>query len=188
MRLSPSLLGFALVLAPVALAQAPPQPGQAIGPSAVFALPDGPLTLEQVQRLPPDARLMVVTPDGVAGPRNAEDVLKLLREGKEVRSLRSTQRVGCEPPEYAEIRAEQTASNEKLLKMQRRGEIIPLQHQYEQELYYRERFAMVREAKCGKTPTPDPEVGAWVPQPPMPDMTLKACRAIAPDCQPRKHW
>jgi len=95
----------------------------------------------------------------------------------------------------SDIAEEKKASDEHLRQMQRRGEVIPLQHQYEQELYYDDRFAKRREEQCGKPParTVDPDVDPnveWKFSQPtdMIEMAKKACKAIGVDCKPVKHW
>jgi hypothetical protein len=100
----------------------------------------------------------------------------------------------------SDIAAEKKASDEHLRQMQRRGEVIPLQHQYEQELYYEDRTARQYEEACGKPParTVDPNADPnvewkfskptdWKPTD-MTEMAKKACKAIGVVCKPVKHW
>ena len=93
--------------------------------------------------------------------------------------------------DYSDIAAEQKASDARLRQMRRREEVIPLQHQYEQELYYKDRYAKRREEQCGKSPAPKP---GGVKKRLLPEsvdldeMTRKACQAIDVVCKPVKHW
>jgi len=161
MRLS--LLILALVLAPIALAQAPEQ-----SPS-------------QLDR----GRKCSVY---VAGPLDAKK-----REELEKLDFGSLPQACC--ADSSDIVAEKKASDEHLKQMQRRGEVIPLQHQYEQELYYDDRFAKRREEACGKQPARtagpnvDPDIEWKFSKPTdMIEMAKKACKAIGVDCKPVKHW
>jgi hypothetical protein len=124
----------------------------------------------------------------VAGPLDARK-----REELEKQDFGSLPQACC--VDNSDIAAEQKASDEHLRQMKRREEVIPLQHQYEQELYYEDRRAKRYEETCGKQParTVDPDVDPnvqWKFSKPtdMIEMAKKACKAIGVDCKPVKHW
>ena len=84
---------------------------------------------------------------------------------------------------YCDIDAEQRASNE-YFRRKLKGQVIPLQHQYEQEFYYRDRRARRHEETCGKLPKRENITGKPDPT----EMTMQACEAIGVVCKPVKHW
>lgn len=165
-----------VLLAASAAAQTPQPEAKATVPP--YAVPGDLLTLEEVQKLPPDEVLTVVA-DNIVRTMKVADILKLLREGELVRSLRTipTRASPCKV-DYSEINAEKKASDDRLRQMQRRGEVIPVLHQYEQEMYYEDRRDRLYEKTCGR-PREDEFTN---------DMRRKACGALGAVCKPRKHW
>lgn len=146
----------------------------------IFATPGDLLVLEEVQKLPPSSELKVVVEGGPAGSMLVSEVLEHMRQGKRVRMLDfKSPSPPCEV-DYSEVDAEKKASDERKRLMDRRGELVPLQHQYEQEMYFEERRTQVFERACGKRSS-DP-----VSRPI--DMRQKACAIVAKDCKARKHW
>lgn len=85
-------------------------------------------------------------------------------------------------PNYCDIDAEKRASDD-YFRRKLKGQVVPLQHQYEQELYYRDRRGKRYEETCGKLPKWD-TAGGVDPT----EMTMKACKAIGVVCKPVKHW
>lgn len=173
------LIVLVVLLAEAAAAQTPQPETNLMTPS--YAVPGGLLALEDVQKLPPDGALAVVV-DNVGRSMKVADILKLLQEGKLVRSLRT---VPTQPPsctvDYAEITAEKKASDDRLRQMQRRGDIIPVLHQYEQEMYYEDRRNRLYVKTCGK---PRGEEYRSLQT----GMNQRACAALGVVCKPRKHW
>jgi hypothetical protein len=96
---------------------------------------------------------------------------------------------GCRA-DYSDIDAEQKDSDARRRAM--RDTVIPLKHQYEQELYYKDRRAKRHQETCGKEPPPSlgkalsPAFNADKPD--LVDMTRKACEVIGEICKPVKHW
>jgi hypothetical protein len=146
----------------------------------LFAFPGELLVLEEVQKQPPSGKLNVMVEGGSTGSMSVPDVLYQMRQGKRVWSLNFK---SSSPPcdvDYSEVDAEKKASDERKHQMERRGEVISLQHQYEQEMYYEERRNRVFEQTCGKRSS---DSGSRPT-----DMRQKACVIVAKDCKARKHW
>ena len=171
------LIATVLLLASAAAAQAPQAADQGCSPSVYTA--SAPLVLEEVERMQPSIRLDVVVERGPAGSMSAADVLEQMRKGKRVWQLRRDAVPSCDP-DYSEVVAEQRASDERLRQMARRGDVIPLQHQYEQEMYYEDRRKQVYEKSCGR-PLRNPASCKA-------DMRQKACEVLGVICKPVKHW
>lgn len=167
------------LLSGVAAAQTPPVV-EWEKPAELFAFPGQLLVLEEVQKLPPSGKLDVMVEGGPTGSMSAADVLDQMRQGKRVWSLGFK---SSSPPcdvDFSEVDAEKKTSDEHKRQMERRGEVIPLQHQYEQEMYYEARRNQIFEQTCGKRSS-DPGSRPI-------DMRQKACAIVAKDCKPRKHW
>jgi hypothetical protein len=171
------LIALALLLANNAGAQTPLIADQNCSPT-VFAA-GAPLILEDVEKMDPSLRLNVVVERGAAGAMAAADVLEQMRRGKRVWPLRADPAPSCDP-DYSEVVAEKRISDERLRQMERRGDVIPLQHQYEQEMYYEDRRKQVYEKACGK-PSRNPSTCKT-------DMKQKACEVLGVVCKPAKHW
>jgi hypothetical protein len=163
---------LAFLVAPAALSQTPPD--KAPGPKIAIEAPDGNAFLPGYETLDENGQIekrVVVPPE-------------VLQNQKLLESLRNQgfTPVPGPPPciaDYSDIHAEQRASDARLRTM--KGTVIPLQHQYEQELYYRDRMEKRTVEKCGalKRSEWDQRRG---------DMTKKACEAIEVECKPVKHW
>jgi len=176
MRLSPLIL--VLLLAPAAAAQTPqPVPEQTWRLAPYQSVPIPPGSEKSLSTLPPDARLLIEVDSIVRIVRPAE-LQELLREGKQVRPGPPPCRV-----DYSKVDAEKKASDQHLREMKRRGEAVPVIHQFEQEMYYEDRRTKLYEKTCGKPATTAPLTRETPP-----DMRKKACEALGAVCKPVKHW
>jgi hypothetical protein len=149
-------------------------------PVELFAVPGGPLVVEDAQKLPPSGKLNVMVEGGPAGSMSVSDVLDHIRQGRRVWLLNFKSTTPTCDVDYSEIDAEKKASDERKRQMDRRGDIIPLHHQYEQEMYYEDRRNRIYEKTCGK-PTRNYNADR-------PDMRKRACDVLGVVCKPVKHW
>lgn len=155
------ILVSALLLSPAAMSQTPPPAGQ-----------------KEKGQVLVDRRVFL---DANGKPVEGEARERILQQ------LRALDPSNVNPPtvceaDYSDITAEKTASDEHFRAM--RGKVVPLQHQYEQELYYRDRRAKRYEETCGRPPKRKGVTGMPDPN----EMTMQACKAIGVVCKPMKHW
>ncbi|MDP3738426.1 MAG: hypothetical protein Q8R02_13615 [Hyphomonadaceae bacterium] len=142
----------------------------AVAPNALSQTP--PAT---EQKQPPQTEWMIRDESGVLRSYNKAQIEELKKQGA-IFPLE----LGC-PVDYSDIDAEKAASKEHRRKM--KDEIIPLKHQYEQELYYRQRAQKRLQETCGAANTVNPS--GYVS---FEEITRKACDVIGEVCMPVKHW
>jgi hypothetical protein len=170
------LLVLILVAAPAAVSQTPPKNGA-----------DLEIILENLEGLTePYNGYEAVNENGQVEKRIVvpPEVFRNERQMESLRKQGLTPVLGPRPvpdcsADYSDIDAEQKESDSRLRAM--RDRVIPLQHQYEQELYYRDRREKRYEEKCGKQKRADWDQRNL-------DMTKQACKAIEVACKPVKHW
>ncbi len=166
------ILIFVLLLSPAAMSQTPEPDNKGDGKELVLKMPDD---RQLFLKAPDDGRVLVPVPPGGSID---EGVLKELQGA----GLTPVPWYACDV-DYTDIDAEEKVSDERFRAL--RGKVIPLQHQYEQELYYQDRRAKRFEKTCGKQ---SERQAKYSNTPKRDDMTVKACEVIGVVCKPVKHW
>jgi hypothetical protein len=164
-----------LVASPAAISQNPPN--EAPDAYITIGTPDGLLRMPVEEGLDESGQIerKVIVPPQVL---QNETLIDSLRKQGLTPTLGQNPRPICNV-DYSDIDAERKASETRLRVI--KDKVIPLQHQYEQELYYWDRREKRFEEKCGVR-----KPSEWDQR--RIDMTKKACKAIEVECKPVKHW
>lgn len=159
----------------------PPASSHSVPPAVKSYLQGAPPTVDELEQLPLGAMVSMEDDKGGSCLMSVISAIGMIKQTGRRFSCPAISKPDppCEQAE-AEIGAEKRKSDDHLHEMEKRGEIVTVLQQYEQEMYYEDRKAKLYRKFCQK-PAP-PVEGPTI------SMRTKICAASPAGCKPVKHW